>query len=68
MIDKKELLESIAEMIADNHNKIEARMVTKETVHRLEGYLEALYQVENLILNWGGEACIEMKGKIIFQV
>ena len=55
MIDKKELLEHIAEMIADNHNKIEARMVTKETVHRLEGYLEALYQVESLILNWGND-------------
>lgn len=53
MIDKKELLEHIAEMIADNHNKIEARMVTKETVHRLEGYIEALYQVENLIIHWG---------------
>lgn len=53
-INKSELLSRILEMIDRQHSRMDGQStVTQATKDKADGHLEALYQVENLILNWG---------------
>jgi hypothetical protein len=55
-INKSQLLGRILEMMDKQHGKIDAAgTVTQGTKDKVDGFLEALYQVENLVLNWGME-------------
>lgn len=55
-IDKSQLLGRILEMMDRQHGKIDAAgTVTQATKDKGDGFLEALYQIENLVLNWGME-------------
>lgn len=55
-INKSQLLGRILEMMDKQHVKIDAAgSVAQGAKDRGDGFLEALYQVENLILNWGME-------------
>lgn len=55
-IDKSELLGRILEMIDRQNRKMDSQTTTPQgTKDKADGHLEALYQVENLILNWGNE-------------
>lgn len=55
-INKSQLLDRILEMMKRQHGKIDsAGTVTQATKAKSDGHLEALYQVENLILNWGND-------------
>ena len=52
-IDKRILLERISEMIFDRHQKIDdAGIITDKVKAKSEGFIEALYQVENMINNF----------------
>ncbi len=51
--DKQSILEKIRELMAQHHQKIEsANVLTPDVKYRSEGYLEALYQVENVLINY----------------
>lgn len=51
-MDKQIILERIRELMAQHHEKIEsATVLTPDIKYRSEGYLEALYQVENVVIN-----------------
>jgi hypothetical protein len=53
-INKSQLLSKIIEMIDKQNTRMDnAGTITPETKFKSDGHLEALYQVENLILNWG---------------
>ena len=52
-MDKEQLLVKLLEMIGEQHDKMDGVTVSPELKAKSEGYLEALYQVENLIINWG---------------
>lgn len=53
-IDKAEFLGRILEMIERQHARMDSQTTTPQgTKDKADGHLEALYQVENLILNWG---------------
>lgn len=53
-IDKSQLLVRIIEMMDKQHGKIDsAGTINQATKDKGDGFLEALYQVENLVLNWG---------------
>lgn len=53
-IDKAEFLKRIIEMIDRQNRKMDSQTTTPQgTKDKADGHLEALYQVENLILNWG---------------
>lgn len=55
-INKSQLLSRIIEMMDRQHGKIDSAVtVTQATKDKRDGHLEALYQVENLILNWGND-------------
>lgn len=55
-IKKSELLSRILDMIDKQHKRIDSQaIVTQATKDKADGYLEALYQVENVILNFGNE-------------
>lgn len=55
-IDKSQLLGRIIEMVDKQHGKIDAaNNVDQGAKDKGHGFLEALYQVENLVLNWGME-------------
>lgn len=55
-INKSELLSRILEMIDRQHKRMDSQVtVTQGTKDKADGHLEALYQVENLILTWGNE-------------
>lgn len=55
-ISKSRLLGRIVEMMERQHGKIDsAGTLTQATKDKSDGHLEALYQVENLILNWDDE-------------
>lgn len=55
-IDKSEMLARILEMIERQHKRMDAPNITSQGAKdKADGHLEALYQVENLILNWGNE-------------
>lgn len=52
-MDKEQLLKKIIGMIDQQHNKMDGVSLTPELKAKSEGYIEALYQVESLIINWG---------------
>lgn len=53
-INQSELLLKIAKMMVRQNDRMDnAGTVSIETKHKSDGHLEALYQIENLILNWG---------------
>lgn len=55
-INKSKLLGRIIEMMDKQHGKIDAAgTVNQAAKDKGDGYLEALYQVENLVLNWSME-------------
>lgn len=55
-INKSQLLGRIIEMMDRQHGKIDAAGTVAQAVKdKGDGYLEALYQVENLVLNWSME-------------
>lgn len=55
-INKSELLARILEMIDRQHSRMDSQTTLSQgTKDKADGHLEALYQVENLILNWGNE-------------
>lgn len=55
-INKSEFLYRLLEMIERQHARMDsATTITQGAKEKADGHLEALYQVENLILNWGNE-------------
>jgi hypothetical protein len=55
-INKSHLLDKIIEMIDKQNDRMDkAGTISVEAKQKSDGHLEALYQVENLILNWGNE-------------
>lgn len=55
-INKSELLSRVLAMIDKQHARMDAHGTSNHEVKlQADGHLEALYQVENLILNWGNE-------------
>lgn len=55
-INKSQLLGRIIEMMDKQHGKIDAAgTVTQGTKDKGDGFIEALYQVEKLVLDWGME-------------
>ena len=55
-INKSELLGRIIEMIDRQNGRMDSPSTTTQGMKdKADGHLEALYQVENLILNWGNE-------------
>jgi hypothetical protein len=53
-INKSHLLAKILEMIDKQNDRMDkAGTISSEAKQKSDGHLEALYQVENLILNWG---------------
>ena len=55
-INKSQLLGRIIEMMDKQHGKIDAAgTVDQGAKDKGNGFLEALYQVEKLVLNWGME-------------
>lgn len=54
-INKSQLLGRIIEMVDRQHSKIDAASgtITPGAKERGDGFLEALYQIESLVLNWG---------------
>ena len=53
-IDKAELMVKVMELISQKHKKMDGvTSPSPELKAKAEGYIEALYQIENLILNWG---------------
>lgn len=55
-IDKSQLLGRIIEMMDRQHGKIDAaKTVNQSAKDKGDGFLEALYQIEKLVLNWGME-------------
>lgn len=55
-INKTELLSRIIEMIDRQNVRMDSPSTTTQGMKdKADGHLEALYQVENLILNWGIE-------------
>ena len=53
-INKTELLSRIIEMIDRQNVRMDSPSTTTQGMKdKADGHLEALYQVENLILNWG---------------
>lgn len=56
IIDKSQLLGRILEMMDRQHGKIDAAGTVSQAVKdKGDGFLEALYQVEKLVLNWDME-------------
>lgn len=55
-INKTELLSRIIEMIDKQNVRMDSPSTTTQGMKdKADGHLEALYQVENLILKWGVE-------------
>lgn len=50
--DKQSPLERVRELMSQHHEKIDSANVSPEMKSRSEGYLEALYQVENVLINY----------------
>jgi hypothetical protein len=60
-INKSELLGRILEMIHRQHGKIDAAGNGSHALaDKVEGYLEALYQVEKLVLDWDMETGVNI--------
>lgn len=54
VINKNQLLALLGQLIANKNERIDnAGTITAEVKAKAEGYIEALYQVENMIINWG---------------
>jgi len=52
-INKQDLLNKISELIFEKHQKIDdANVVASETKAHAEGYIEALYHIENILIKW----------------
>lgn len=51
-MDKGQLLAKIREMIEQQHDKMDGVTVCPDFKVKSEGYIEALYQIESLIINW----------------
>ena len=54
-MDKDLLLSKILELIDQQHDKMDGVTTAPEMKAKAEGYIEALYQVESLIINWGSD-------------
>ena len=54
-MDKEQLLVKLLGMISEQHDKMDGVTVSPDVKAKSQGYLEALYQVESLIINWGIE-------------
>lgn len=55
-INKSEMLARILEMIERQHARMDSQSTIPQAAKdKADGHLEALYQVESLILNWGNE-------------
>ncbi len=55
-ISKSQLLSRILEMMDKQHGKIDAAgNLAQGAKDKGDGFLEALYQIEKLVLNWGME-------------
>lgn len=52
-MDKEQLHAKLLEMISLQHNKMDGVIASPELKARSEGFIEALYQIESLIINWG---------------
>ncbi len=52
-MDKEQLLSKVLAMIAVQHDKMDGVTKSPELKAKSEGFIEALYQVESLIINWG---------------
>jgi len=52
-MDKEQLLSKVLAMIAVQHDKMDGTTLSPELKAKSEGFIEALYQVESLIINWG---------------
>lgn len=52
-MDKDKLLVKLLEMIGEQHDRMDGVTLSPELKAKAEGYLEGLYQVESLIINWG---------------
>ena len=52
-MDKEKVLAKIRYLIAQQHNKMDGVITSPDLRSKSEGYIEALYQVESLIINWG---------------
>jgi hypothetical protein len=62
-MDKEQLLGKLLDMIAVQHNKMDGVTTSPELKAKSEGYLEALYQVESLVINWeSNEVDIKTRG------
>lgn len=51
VIDKEQLLSKVLALIAQQHNKMDGVTKSVELKAKSEGYIEALYHVESLIIN-----------------
>jgi hypothetical protein len=51
-MDKEQLLNKLVELIAQQHNKMDGLTLSNELKAKSEGFIEALYQVESIIINW----------------
>lgn len=51
-IEKDKLLAKIIELIDMQHDKMDGVTTSPDLKAKSEGYIEALYQVESLIINW----------------
>lgn len=51
-INKDDLLAKIFDLIAAQHDKMDGVTKAADLKAKSEGYIEALYQVESLIINW----------------
>lgn len=60
VINKSQLLTMLGQLINAKNERIDnAGTVTQEVKSKAEGYIEALYQVENLIINLNSVLLIE---------
>jgi len=51
-IDKEQLLSKLMDLIAQQHDKMDGVTVSPDLKAKSEGYIEALYQVESIVINW----------------
>jgi hypothetical protein len=52
-IDKTELLNKVLEMIDQQHTRMDGIIISPELKAKSEGFIEALYQIESLVINFG---------------
>lgn len=54
-MDKGILLGKVLDMIAQQHDKMDGATLPADIKLRYEGFIEALYQIESLIVNWSDD-------------